>query len=45
MAYSNMLTVNALVQLLDERGILPKKDVLERIKALQCSVQNSRKIQ
>jgi len=45
MTYSNMLTVNALVELLDERGILSKKDVLERIKALQASVQSSRKIQ
>ena len=45
MTYSNMLTVNALVELLDERGILSKKDVLERIKALQASVQSSRKIE
>jgi hypothetical protein len=45
MTYSNMLTVNALVELLDERGILSKKDVLERIKALQASVQSSRKTQ
>ncbi|MGA2608964.1 MAG: hypothetical protein ABSH01_16095 [Terriglobia bacterium] len=45
MTYSNMLTVNALVELLDERGIIPKRDVLERIKALQASVQSSRKIQ
>ena len=45
MTYSNMLTVNALVELLDERGILSKKDVLERIKALQASVQSNRKIQ
>ena len=45
MTYSNMPTVNALVELLDERGIIPKTDVLERIKALQASVQSSRKIQ
>jgi hypothetical protein len=45
MTYSNMLTVNALVELLDERGTIPKRDVLERIKALQASVQSSRKIQ
>jgi hypothetical protein len=32
--YSNMLTVNALVELLDERGITLKRDVLERIKVL-----------
>ncbi len=32
--YSNMLTLNALVELLDERGILTKQEVLERIKRL-----------
>ena len=32
--YSNMLTLNALVELLDERGILTKQEVLERIKKL-----------
>ena len=45
MTYSNMLTVNALVELLDERGMIPKRVVLERIKALQASVQSSRKTQ
>ncbi len=34
LAYSNMLTLNALVELLDEKGILPKQEVLERIKKL-----------
>lgn len=29
LAYSNMLTLNALVELLDERGILAKRDVLD----------------
>ncbi len=35
LAYSNMLTLNALVELLDERGILTKQEVLERIKRLR----------
>lgn len=39
MTYSNMLTINALVELLDGRGIFPKKDVPERIKALQPGIQ------
>ena len=39
MSYSNMLAINALVELLDERGILPKKDVLERIHKLQAEIQ------
>ena len=34
LAYSNMLTINALIELLDERGILPKAEVLARIKKL-----------
>lgn len=39
MVYSNMLSVNALVELLDEKGILPKAEVLERIRNLQANAQ------
>jgi hypothetical protein len=39
MVYSNMLTLNALVELLDERGVVPKADVLARIKKLQTDMQ------
>ena len=45
MVYSNMLTINALVELLDERGLIPKADVLERIKKLQGKMQARYKIQ
>ena len=34
LAYSNMLTLNALVELLDERGVVPKQEVLAQIKKL-----------
>ncbi len=34
LAYSNMLSINALVELLDETGVLPKREVLERVKKL-----------
>ncbi len=34
LVYSNTLSINALIELLDERGILPKAEVLERIKKL-----------
>ena len=34
LAYSNMLTLNALVELLDDGGVLPKAEVLARIKKL-----------
>jgi hypothetical protein len=40
-----LLSYTGADKLLDERGIIAKKDVLERIKALQASVQSSRKIQ
>ncbi len=34
LVYSNTLSINALIELLDERGILPKAEVLERIEKL-----------
>jgi hypothetical protein len=35
LSYSNMLTLNALVELLTEKGVLTKPEILERIKKLQ----------
>jgi hypothetical protein len=35
LAFSNMMTLNALVELLDEKGVLKKQEVLERIKEIQ----------
>jgi hypothetical protein len=35
LAYSNMMTLNALVELLEEKGIVSKRQVLDRIKRLQ----------
>jgi len=34
-SYSNMLTLNALVELLTEKGVLTQAEILERIKKLQ----------
>jgi hypothetical protein len=31
LSYSNMLTLNALVELLTEKGVLTKPEILERI--------------
>jgi hypothetical protein len=42
MVYSNMLMFNALVELLDERGLIAKPDVLKRIKNLQREMQTKR---
>ena len=35
LAYSNMLMLNALVELLSEKGVVAKAEVLDRIKKLQ----------
>jgi hypothetical protein len=35
LSYSNMLTLNAPVELLTEKGVLTKPEILERIKTLQ----------
>jgi hypothetical protein len=35
LAYSNMMTLNALVELLEEKGLVSKQEVLDRIKQLQ----------
>ena len=45
LAYSNMLTLNALVELLDERGIPARPDVLERVKKLQAETRVKRTVQ
>jgi len=36
LAYSNMLTLNALIELLNEKGLIGKKEFLERVKRLQA---------
>ena len=36
LTYSNMLTLNALVELLTEKGVLSKPEILERIEKLQA---------
>ena len=45
LAYSNMLTLNALVELLTEKGLLSKQEVLERVKQLQLRSQAKNKLQ
>jgi cell division protein ZapA (FtsZ GTPase activity inhibitor) len=42
---SNMLTINTLVELLDERGLIKQADLLERIKKLQGEMKAKYKIQ
>jgi hypothetical protein len=43
LAYSNMLTLNALIELLDEKGLVGKKDILERVNRLQAQTQLRKK--
>ena len=45
LAYSNMLTLNALVELLTEKGLVSKKEVLERVKQLQVQNEAKKKLQ
>ncbi len=45
LAYSNMMTLNAQVELLDEKGLLTKQEVLERVKQLQVQGQAKNKLQ
>ena len=35
LAYSNILTLNAVVELLHEKGLVAREEVLDRIKKLQ----------
>jgi len=45
LAYSNMLTLNALIELLDEKGLIGKTEILERVKRLQAQTQLRKKPQ
>jgi hypothetical protein len=45
LVYSNMMTLNALVELLAEKGLLSKEEVLERVKQLQMQSQAKKKLQ
>jgi len=42
-AYSNMLTLNALVELLSEKGLLDRREILDRVKKLQTEMRARRK--
>ena len=39
LSYSNMLTLNALVELLTEKGVITKPEILERVKKLQTETK------
>ncbi len=43
LAYSNMLTLNALIELLCEKGLLVKQEILDRVKQLQAQMQTKRR--
>jgi hypothetical protein len=44
LTYSNMLQLQALVELLDEKGLLTQHDVLERVKRLRAEMAGSRRV-
>ena len=35
LAFSNMMILNALVELLDEKGLVSKPEILERVKSIR----------
>ena len=41
LSYSNMLTLNALVELLTEKGVLTTPKIVERVKKLQSQTKVS----
>jgi hypothetical protein len=43
LAYSNMLTLNALVDLLCEKGFLGKVELMDRVKKLQSETRARKK--
>ena len=45
LAYSDMLTLDALVELLTEKGLLSKQEVLERVKQLHVQSEARNKLQ
>ena len=45
LALSNMLTVNALVELLSEKGLVSQQEVLERVKRLRTEMTERRRHQ
>lgn len=45
LAYSNMLQVQSLMELLAEKGVLSQHEVLERVKRLQNETEKKRGVQ
>jgi hypothetical protein len=43
LAYSNMLTLNALVELLAEKGVLTQEEILDRMRKLQTEITARKK--
>ena len=39
LSYSNMVTLNALVELLTEKGVITKPEILQRVKKLQSETK------
>jgi hypothetical protein len=45
LAFSNMLTINALIELLTEKGVLSQQEILDRIKTLRSQTEGTEKPQ
>lgn len=45
LSYSNMLTLTALVDLLDEKGVVEKNEILDRVKRIQAELRPKDRLQ
>jgi hypothetical protein len=44
LTYSNMLTLNALVQLLTEKGVVTRKEILDRVKPFEAQANAPKRL-
>jgi len=43
LSYSNMLTLNALIQLLTEKGVVTRKEIFDRVKQFEDQAKTARR--
>jgi hypothetical protein len=42
LAYSNMLQIQAIVELLSEKGLISQQEILDRVKMIQAQIRDRR---
>jgi hypothetical protein len=43
LSYSNMLTLNALIQLLTEKGVVTRKEIFDRVKQFEDQAKTAKR--